>query len=193
MFPSHDLGASIYAGKDSLTDITPSGYSINDGNFAHASFNDYHFLFSSDQAPLYYDGTTCDLISNNAFYSGTVPQGDIVVGGFGRLWVAGTSDNNDKIFFSDLLNGFAWDTGSSGSIDISKVWVAGQDRITALAIHNNFLIIFGERQILIYQGASDPATMSLADTISGIGCIARDSVQSTGADLLFLSDAGIPL
>jgi hypothetical protein len=184
-------GASIYAGKDSLTDITPSGYSINDGNFAHASFNDYHFLFSSDQAPLYYDGTTCDLISNNAFYSGTVPQGDIVVGGFGRLWVAGTSDNNDKIFFSDLLNGFAWDTGSSGSIDISKVWVAGQDRITALAIHNNFLIIFGERQILIYQGASDPATMSLADTISGIGCIARDSVQSTGADLLFLSDAGI--
>jgi hypothetical protein len=184
-------GASIYAGKDSLTDITPASYAINDGNFAHCSFNDYHFLFDKTQAPLYYDGTTCDLISNHAFYSGTVPQGDIVMGGFGRLWVANTSTNNDTIYWSDLLNGFAWDTGSSGSIDVSKVWVNGQDEITALAVHNNFLVIFGKRQILVYQGADDPATMKLADTISGVGCIARDSIQSTGADLLFLADSGI--
>jgi len=84
-----------------------------------------------------------------------------------------------------------WDTGSSGSIDVSKVWADGSDSITALAAHNNFLIIFGKRQILVYQGASDPATMSLADTVVGIGCIARDSVQSTGSDLLFLSDSGV--
>jgi hypothetical protein len=84
-----------------------------------------------------------------------------------------------------------WDTGSSGSIDVSKVWADGSDSITALAAHNNFLIIFGKRQILVYQGASDPATMSLADTVVGIGCVARDSIQSTGNDLLFLSDSGV--
>lgn len=184
-------GASIYAGKTSLTDITPASYSIGDGNYAHASFNGYHYLFENTQAPLYYDGTTCDLISNHANYSGTVPQGDIVVAGFGRLWVSGVSANNDIIYWSDLLNGFAWDTGSSGSIDVSKVWGDGQDEITALAVHNGFLIIFGKRQILVYQGADDPATMQLADTIIGVGCIARDSIQNTGADLLFLTDSGI--
>jgi hypothetical protein len=33
--------------------------------------------------------------------------------------------------------------------------------------------------------------MVLADVITNIGCIARDSVQSTGSDLLFLSDSGV--
>jgi hypothetical protein len=33
--------------------------------------------------------------------------------------------------------------------------------------------------------------MSLSDTVGGIGCIARDSVQSTGKDILFLSNSGV--
>jgi hypothetical protein len=33
--------------------------------------------------------------------------------------------------------------------------------------------------------------MSLADTISGIGCIARDSVVTTGTDIIFLSGSGV--
>jgi len=33
--------------------------------------------------------------------------------------------------------------------------------------------------------------MKIADTIVGIGCIARDSVQVTGTDLIFLSDSGV--
>jgi hypothetical protein len=60
-----------------------------------------------------------------------------------------------------------------------------------LAAHNNFLIIFGQRQILVYAGATNPATISLNDTVGGIGCIARDSIQSTGKDILFLSNSGI--
>ena len=182
---------AIYVGKNSLTDITPAGYVVGTGNYSHASFNDYHFMFAADSLPLYYDGTTCDLISNHPNYSGTVPQGDIVLAGAGRLWVSGVEANNDVVYWSDLLNGFAWDTGSSGSIDVSKVWGSGQDEVTGLAMHNGFLIIFGKRQILVYQGATDPATMSLADTIIGTGCIARDSIQSTGGDVLFLSDSGV--
>tara|TARA_R110000803_G_scaffold169968_1_gene233033 strand:- start:322 stop:1182 length:861 start_codon:yes stop_codon:yes gene_type:complete len=52
-------------------------------------------------------------------------------------------------------------------------------------------MIFGRRQILIYSGASTPSTMTLADTVSGIGCFARDSVVVTGGDILFLSDSGV--
>jgi hypothetical protein len=33
--------------------------------------------------------------------------------------------------------------------------------------------------------------MSLSDTVGGIGCIARDSIQSTGKDILFLSNSGV--
>ena len=33
--------------------------------------------------------------------------------------------------------------------------------------------------------------MQLADTVEGVGCIARDSVQNTGTDIIFLSEDGV--
>jgi len=65
----------------------------------------------------------------------------------------------------------------------------------ALAAHNGFLIIFGRRSIIVYEGAEFPnaatVTFKLSDTIEGVGCIARDSVQHTGTDILFLSEDGV--
>jgi hypothetical protein len=43
----------------------------------------------------------------------------------------------------------------------------------------------------VYSGATAPATMVLSDTTTGIGCIARDSIQNTGSDIIFLSDTGV--
>jgi len=182
---------ALYKGTTTLTDITPSGYVVSDGLFDTASLNGIHYLFREGEDPLYYDGTTCDLISEHPNYLGTVPTGDVVQSGFGRLWVARTSTDKTTVYWSDLLTGVKWDTGSSGSIDVSKIWPDGTDEITSIAVHNNLLFIFGTRQILVYQGASDPATMSLADTIVGVGCIERDSIQTTGTDVLFLSDTGV--
>ena len=182
---------AIYKGTTTLTDITPASYTVSDGLYDHATLNGVHYLFREGSDPIYYDGTTCDEVSAHPDYSGTVPSGNIVQSGFGRLWVAKTDTNNTIVYWSDLLTGFKWDTGSSGSIDISKVWPDGSDEITALAVHNGVLAIFGKRQILLYTGAEDPATMALADTIVGVGCIARDSVQVTGTDLIFLSDSGV--
>jgi hypothetical protein len=183
--------SNIYEGTTTLTDITPASYTVSDGNFDTANLNGVIYLFREGDDPVYYDGTTCDEVSAHADYSGTVPSGDIVQSGFGRLWVAKTDTNNTTVYWSDLLTGFKWDTGSSGSIDISKVWPNGADEITAITIHNNFLIIFGKTQILVYTGADDPATMQIADTVVGVGCIARDSIQVTGTDVLFLSDDGL--
>jgi len=183
--------SNIYKGTTTLTDITPASHTVDDGLYDHATLNGVHFLFREGSDPIYYDGTTCDEVSAHSDYSGTVPSGDIVQSGFGRLWVAKTDTDNTTVYWSDLLTGFKWDTGSSGSIDISKVWPDGADEITALAVHNGILAIFGKRQILLYVGAEDPATMKIADTVVGIGCIARDSVQVTGTDLIFLSDSGV--
>jgi hypothetical protein len=178
---------AVYKGEETLTDITPTGYTVGTGKFRAATLNNIHYLFEEDEDPLYYDGTTCDLISNNPNYAGVVPTGGIPLASFGRLWVA----KGTVVYWSDLLIGSAWNTGSSGSIDVSKVWADGSDTITGLASHNGFLIIFGNTQIIVYQGAEDPATMSLADTIVGTGCVATDSIQATGNDLMFLSNEGV--
>ena len=152
-----------------------------------ATLNNTHYLFEDDEDPLYYDGTTCAKIEDHPNYAGTVPTGGIPLASFGRLWVA----KDTVVYWSDLLIGAAWTGGSTGSIDVSKVWADGSDTITGLAAHNGFLIIFGKTQIIIYQGAEDPATMSLADTIVGSGCIATDTIQATGNDLFFLSNEGV--
>ena len=84
-----------------------------------------------------------------------------------------------------------WQTGTAGYLDISAVIPTG-DPIVALAAHNGFLIIFCKRHIVIYSGPKDPSTMTLSDVISGVGCIARDTVQSVGGtDILFLSETGV--
>ena len=179
----------VFKGVNTLVDITPTGYTISDENFTITNFNDKAFFFNKNLQPLVYD-TTNGLVEMVAS-SGTAPQGSIVMGGFGRLWVAGTSAANNTIYWSDLLIGESWNAGSSGSLNLDKVWPDGNDSVTALAIWNGFLVIFGYNSIVVYQGAEDPATMSLADTINGVGCVARDTVQATGNDLLFLSARGV--
>jgi hypothetical protein len=181
----------IYSGEEVLTDITPAGYSFSNPNFVAETLSDVHYLFSEGEDPLYYDGTVCDLIANNPAYTGTAPKAGICVSGFGRLWATRTDTNLQTIYWTDLLNGSSWDAGSSGSIDLSKTWSYGSDEVTGLAIHNDLLFIFGRRQVMIYQGATDPATMSLVDNINGIGCVDHNTIQNTGADLIFLSDTGI--
>lgn len=111
---------------------------------------------------------------------------------FGRLWVANTNANDTQtVYFSDLQNPGQWQTGTSGKLDISAVVPTG-DPIVALAQHNNFLVIFCRKHIVIYENPAVPASLTLSDTIKGIGCIARDSVASVaGTDLLFLSDTGV--
>lgn len=168
---------------------------ISASNWSCASLNGITYFFQVGHDPLIFDPavstTTYRRVSEKTGYSGTVPSANIVISAFGRLWVADTTTDNVTVFFSDLLAGHIWNTGTSGSLNIDRVWPNGADEITGLAAHNGFLIIFGRRQILVYANATTPATMSLQDTVGGIGCIARDSIQPTGKDILFLSNSGV--
>lgn len=153
------------------------------------------WLYQAGHDPLIYDPvastTTYKRISEVPGYAGTVQQSNCALAAFGRTWTGGATTNLDRIQFSDILAGQVFSGGTSGFLELDNVWSIGGDKVVALASHNNFLYIFGEKQILIYQGADDPATMALADNITGIGCVARDSVVNTGSDILFLSDAGV--
>ena len=124
-------------------------------------------------------------------YSVTTFTPNCALTAFGRLWVANIEGDTQTIYFSDLQNPSEWTTGTAGSLDISTVIPTG-DPIVALAQHNGFLVIFCRRHVVIYAGASNPATMTLQDIVAGVGCIARDSVVSVaGTDLLFLSATGV--
>lgn len=168
---------------------------ITANNWACASLNGITYFFQTGHDPLIFDPavstTTFRRVTEKSGYVGTVPSGNIAISAYGRLWVADTASDNTTVFFSDLLAGHVWSTGTSGSLNTNLVWPNGADNITGLAAHNNFLIIFGQRQILVYSGATTPATITLADTVAGIGCIARDSIQGTGKDVLFLSNSGV--
>jgi hypothetical protein len=65
------------------------------------------------------------------------------------------------------------------------------DQIIGLAAHNGFLIIFGRNNTAIYANPIDVTELTLADYIPNVGCIARDSIQNIGTDIIFLSDAGV--
>ena len=127
---------------------------------------------------------------------GTKPTGvttfdpDCTHTAFGRQWVAGVTGAKTTVFYSQLLDGALFTGTGSGLIDIETV-VGGSDEIVAISSHNGFLIIFCQKSIVVYQNPDDPTNLTLADVITGVGCIARDTVQQTGTDLIFLSHSGV--
>lgn len=185
------LSQLTYGGGGTAPTITASNWQI-------VTLNECLYLFQIGHDPLVFDPavstTTYRRISEKSGYAGTVPQANIAISAFGRLWVAETTTEKTVVYWSDILSGHIWTGGSTGSIDVSSVWPNGADNVTGLASHNGFLFIFGKNNILVYQGAQDVLSASIfriSDSITGIGCIARDSIQNTGSDVIFLSDTGV--
>ena len=182
-----------------LTTLTYGGGgsapTITDSNWQMAPLNGCLFMYQAGHDPLVFDPTvsttTFRRISEKSGYLGTVQSNNTVISAYGRTWSANNSTAKSTVQFSDLLAGHVLNTGTSGTLDVSQVWPAGADEIISLAAHNNFLIIFGRRQILIYSNATDPNNLTLADAITGMGCVARDSVVATGGDVIFASDSGV--
>lgn len=133
-----------------------------------------------------------------------------VLSAYGRLWVAGWGSfpnqprQDQRIYWSNLLSPFEFfdgratpanPTNTAGFIDVSEYWPNNQDRIMAVAAHNNFLIVFGRRSILVFGNPQgDPAAIGgiyLADAIEGIGLVSRHAITNTGTDLLFVDDTGV--
>lgn len=182
----------IFSGKGTLTDITPSGYTPTGDDWDIVSFNNAAYFFQKDHEPLIYSAGTLQTFTS-ASATGTYPEANVALAAFGRIWAADETNDSFTLYWSDLLNGTTWTGGggSAGSLNLRTVWPRGYDEIVSVNAHNNFLIIFGKESILVYEGAEDPATMSLVDTIVDIGCVSRDTVKVIGTDVLFLSQEGV--
>ena len=183
----------ILSGTTTLTDVTPGSYTITANDWKIVNFNDKAYFFQRGYDPLVHDnsnGLRTFTVANGGATNATFKANEVVAA-FGRLFIAGNASNDTIIYWSDLLDGNAFTGGSSGSIDVAKAWPNGADKIVALAAHNDLLVVFGEHSIIVYSGADSPASMAIADTISGVGCIDRKTIQNIGTDLLFLSDDGL--
>ena len=113
-----------------------------------------------------------------------------VISAYGRIWCGGISGDTQSVYFSDLLNGLDFKNGSAGFLNLDEVLPNG-DPVVAAAAHNGYIIFFGRRNTAIYSNPLDTAALTLVEVLTNVGCIARDSVQSIGTDVIFLSDAGV--
>lgn len=170
---------------------SPHGYMVQRGHVPLV----YHKLPLSGGNPHDHDDgfgfqRLGDIGTLPAGYSVTTFQPSCALAAFGRLWMANIGDDKLTIYYSVLLDASDLTGPGSGFINLEQV-ITGNDEIIALAEHNNSLIIFCKNNIVIYSNADNIDNLVLADTIVGIGCIARDSIQAIGTDLIFLSNSGL--
>jgi len=181
----------LYTGTTTLTTLGfPDPYqTVTANNWKIVSFNNSVYFFQRGYAPLKQTNGTGALAI--LAHGGTgAPQTNEVLTAFGRLWTADNTTDKYTVRFSGLLDDDFHVAGGSnaGILDLTKVWAS--DEIVALAEFNGSLVIFGKRQTVLYKGADSIDTIALVDIIN-VGCIARDSVQETAGDLIFLSDQGV--
>lgn len=166
-----------------------------DGNWQFTNFNNQFYAVQAGNKPVNYDGTTWKDLEDVGSYA--APSGvttftpSCILGDYGRLWTGNIGENKDVIYYSDTLLGHKFTGGASGSVDLKTVWSG--DEITALASFMGKLVIFGKSNIVIYNDPWDPsaASFQLDEVIEGVGCVARDSVQIIGDDIVFLSSSGV--
>ena len=186
--------SQILTGTTTLVNATPASYPITDNNWKIVNFNNYAYFFQRGYEPLVYSDALGAVTKMSDVQNANVTPSQYcneVLAAYGRLFVVGNDTNDSIIYWSDLLVGHEFSSGSSGSIDVSEAWPNGFDRVVALAAHNNFLIVFGENNIIVYSGADSPASMVIHDTVVGVGCVDRNSIQDIGTDLLFLTPTGL--
>lgn len=165
--------------------------SFTDGNWQFLNFNDELYGVQAGKAPIRYTtagGSFAHLVDGNA------PTGGVGLAAFGRLWIV--ASDGVTIRYSALLDGTDWTSADSGQISVAAIW-PGTDHVVALAAFNGSLVVFGKDNILFWtdgQGSVlgvDPTQLFVGDTLSGIGCYARDTVQNVAGDLWFMSRVGL--
>jgi hypothetical protein len=147
---------------------------------------------SGGQGPLYgMDGTDtpkqwtgAGSIADWTASVGSVPNGKYIVYFKNRVWVAGTTANPSRLYFSDLGDPRSWTATNTVDFDPSD----GQT-ITSIAVIGPYLIVFKQsKAFVVYDldtGANRPLSMN-------VGCIAHRSVAEGPQGLYFLSaDQGV--
>jgi len=194
-----NTGNETYTISDNHWQIATQPYATGLNSSAHA------YLVQAGHKPLVFHKLSSAGHAHEGSYGfqlladvGSLPTGytedtfkpNVALAAYGRVWYADIANDRQTVYFSDINNGAKLTTGTAGYLNIGNI-VPANDPIVALGAHNGYLIIFCQKTIVVYAKAENISEIALADTITGTGCIARDSLVSTGTDLIFLSDSGV--
>jgi len=179
-------GNEIYEGTASVTNVTGTATPTAD-NWKFTNFNGKVIGVQGGHNPIVKtDGGDFADISFDVAIADPIEA----LSAWGRVWYV--EGDGQTIRYSDLLQEDTLTGGSSGTINLYTVWSNGTDEIIGLQEFNNYLVIFGRKQIVLFAGGEDPNTsLKIVDIINNTGCIARDSIQNIGNDILFLGEEGV--
>lgn len=180
-------GNKLYEGTSSVDEVTGDITTPTADNWKFVNFNGKCVGVQAGHKPIVKsDGGNFDDISFDEAPSDPIDA----LSAWGRVWYV--EGDAQTIKYSDLLQEDTLDGGSSGTINMYTVWANGTDEIVGIQEFNNYLVIFGRKQIVLYSGGEDPnELLQIVDIINNTGCIARDSIQNIGNDILFLGEEGI--
>ena len=195
-------GANVYKINTANTPYTldaqtfgGSATTKTNGNWQFTNFNNQFYGVQTGQQPINYDGTTWkdleDVGSYHKPHGVTTFTPSCILGDYGRIWVGNIGENKDVVYYSDTFIGQTFNGGATRSLYIKTLWSG--DELTALASFMVKLGIVGKNNIVIDNDPWDPSASSfqLDEVIEGVGCVARDSVQVIGDDMVFLSTSGV--
>jgi len=182
--------SKIYSGTTSLTDRTGTITALPGNNWCFQNFNATKIVaWQLNHPPIVSTsgGNFADIVVSDG---GTIPDGNVCLAAFGRIFA--TKDDGYTVQYSALLDETKWAVASgAGSFSTLDYWPDGKDYVTAMAVYEDKLVVFGQRNTIVYDSPEAPGSLVIHDIIAGVGCIARDSVQAVGTDVLFLSETGI--
>ena len=134
-----------------------------------------------------------------------------VLSAFGRLWVL----EGDELHYSstlvpeDFRTSDENNSSDGGTFTLNATYLNGKAKPVAIREFNGNLLVMCEDHITVWANPWNPndsganyggntstvvtytAPMQVLETIGGVGCIARDSIQDTQNDIVFLSEQGV--
>jgi len=173
----------IYELVAGVWNVRSSG--LPDGNVQFAAVNDQVYVIHKDSAVLLRQPNSGDAFAP----VGGAPDAKAILSMYGRLWMLTDTTVETHATVLDPTSAY------STAIDLRFAWEKGTDEAVTLAEFNGNLVIFGKSQTVIYQSPEDPlggsSNFAKVESIAGVGCLHRDTVQNVGKDLLYLSGKGM--
>lgn len=177
--PAVDKLVVSFDGQASVTllasDFTPGG------QFYFDTLLDYAVIVNGIDAPRKYDGTTVSLVG------GSPPHGRYVAAHKNRMWIAGTTSNPSRLYFSDILNIDSWPV--LNFIDIAP---NDGDVITGIMPLGDYLVISKGHSVWLLTGEG-VNTFAVRRIHADRGAYAPRSIVTMNGSLCFVSDDGIYL
>jgi len=143
------------------------------------SWGDVCYIVNGENPNKKWDGTTF------ADQGGSPPVCSLIIVHKNRMFLAGNTSNRSRLYFSDLGNMESWPV--LNFIDVGK---GDGDRITALGLLMDNLVIFKEKSIWILQGDA-PSNFVLRKMVGDAGCVSQESVVAIKNALGFLARDGV--